>query len=328
MKNYEKRILVTGGSGFIGSAFLRLFVPRYPNWFFINLDALTYAGDNSKLETILGSDNYKFIHGDINNVHLVEQLFNQFEINYLINFAAESHVDNSIEQPLIFAETNIMGTLNLLNSAYKKWSVNNVVFKRFIQISTDEVYGSLNKNESSFIETSGIFPNSPYSATKASSELIARAFYVTYGFPVIITRSSNNYGPYQNTEKLIPKVITSFLRGLNAQLYGDGENIRDWLFVDDNCEAIMKILIEGEVGEVYNIGGDSEMTNNLLVQHISQYMGKTGKFVDYVGDRPGHDFRYSLNSDKLKNLKWSPRKSLEEGLIDTIEFYRKNFQDE
>lgn len=324
--SFDRVLLVTGGAGFIGSAFLRLNVPRHPNWLFVNLDALTYAGDLKKVESIAKSNNYRFFQGDICNRKLLESIFDEFEINVVINFAAESHVDNSIDESSAFIMTNIVGTHTLLDVTYKRWiNKSRDGFYRFIQISTDEVYGSLSKSQESSKELSGYFPNSPYSASKASADLLCRSYFKTFDFPVIITRSSNNYGPYQNIEKLIPKIISKSLNNEKIPIYGDGSNIREWIYVDDNCEAILNVINQGNVGEIYNIGGKVETTNIFLAKMILKNMGLSEDNLTFVEDRLGHDFRYSLNTEKLKQLGWEEKFDFELGLKFTIKHYQELF---
>jgi dTDP-glucose 4,6-dehydratase len=322
MKNYEKRILVTGGAGFIGSAFLRLFVPKHPNWLFINLDLLTYAGNLSKLDSIVDYENYKYYKGDICDSELLKEMFAEFEFNAVINFAAESHVDNSIKDSTKFLLTNVIGTHTLIETARKYWTDNLMLIdSRFIQVSTDEVYGSLDFNDNPSIEDDNYLPNSPYSASKASAELICRSYFKTFGFPVIITRSSNNYGPFQNHEKLIPKIITNAINGIEVPIYGDGKNIRDWIYVDDNCNAILLIMLNGIIGESYNIGGQNELSNNYIVDFILKILNRPLTLKIYVNDRLGHDFRYALNIKKISLLGWTPEVNFTLGMKRTVDHY-------
>lgn len=327
MRQYDNILLVTGGAGFIGSAFLRLFVVKYPSWLFINFDALTYAGDLEKLENVQNYENYKFFHGDICDREKVEKLFNKFKINIVLNFAAESHVDNSIKDSEKFVKTNILGTHVLLDVALNYWSRNGFMNNsKFIQISTDEVYGSLSINDHPSDEDDCLLPNSPYSSSKAASELICRSYYKTYNFPIIITRSSNNYGPYQNAEKLVPKIILSALNNIDIPIYGDGNNVRDWIYVEDNCYAILEVLQRGTIGEIYNIGGCNELTNNQIVDTILRRIDKSPELKVYVEDRQGHDFRYSLNSHKIRKLGWNKNTSFDLGIEKTImHFIRRKF---
>ncbi|WP_035571191.1 dTDP-glucose 4,6-dehydratase [Halonatronum saccharophilum] len=306
------QILVTGGAGFIGSNFINYLMDKHPDYKIINLDKLTYAGSLDNLKEVADNPNYHFIKGDIANKELIEDIFTNNQIDHLINFAAESHVDRSIENSAPFLHTNVLGPQVLLDVAKDKG------IKRYIQISTDEVYGSLGE-EGSFTEDSPLKPNNPYSATKASADLIVRAYNKTYGLPTIITRSSNNYGPKQYQEKLIPLFITKALRSEKLPLYGDGTNIRDWLYVQDNCRAIDLVLHQGRIGGIYNIGGDCEKTNLEVTELILDLVGKDKSLIEYIDDRPGHDYRYSLDSSKIKTeLGWEPRYDFTEGLKKTI----------
>ena len=324
MKQYDNVLLVTGGAGFIGSAFLRMLVPKYPNWYFINLDALTYAGDLKKVESVQDYENYVFVHGNICDRPLVESLFEKYKVNILVNFAAESHVDNSIRDAESFIETNIKGTYILLDVAKEKWGYNGTAKSdnnyQFLQISTDEVYGSLRLNDSPWTEESNLAPNSPYSASKASAELLARSYFRTFNLPTIITRSSNNFGPFQNTEKFIPTIIQSILSNQDIPLYGQGLNVRDWIYVDDNVSALETILNKGQSGETYNIGGDNEVSNLQLV-HLLLSITKSNSKIKRVQDRLGHDFRYSLNSYKLQSLGFINQNNFIYNLNQTIDFY-------
>lgn len=323
-------ILVTGGSGFIGSNFIR-------SWFndseekLINLDKLTYAGNNFNLFDV-NKNNYIFIKGDIANKDIVDDILLEHKPRIVINFAAESHVDNSIENPDDFIHTNIYGTYNLLRSSSK--FIKNISQEfRFIHISTDEVYGSLEANDSPFKETNRYMPNSPYSATKASSDHLVRSWYSTYKLPTIITNCSNNYGPFQFPEKLIPKTIINALRQEIIPIYGDGSQIRDWLYVDDHCEAIKSVIKNGEIGEVYNIGGNNEIKNIDVTMQICDLLdefkpspnGSYTRLIKHVTDRPGHDKRYSIDCSKIKKeLNWLPKESFDTGLIKTVHWYIKN----
>jgi dTDP-glucose 4,6-dehydratase len=326
---YKNRLLITGGAGFIGSAFLRKLVPEYPDWLFVNLDLLTYAGDLKKVESISNSLNYLFIHGDICDKKLVEEIFDKYKVNWVINFAAESHVDNSIVNSKSFIDTNILGTHTLLDVARLSWDLNFVSKPHnkylFIQISTDEIYGSLGSSDKSSVEEDSLLPNSPYSASKASSELLCRSYYKTYKLPIIISRSSNNYGPFQNKEKFIPTVINSLLSSKSIPVYGDGKNIREWIYVDDNIDAIVEILHNGVVGEIYNIGSGKEVTNLKMIDTISELIGISDANLNFVSDRLGHDYRYSLNIERIKSLGWSATTDLETGLKLTIKYYREHF---
>ncbi|GAB4372278.1 MAG: dTDP-glucose 4,6-dehydratase [Calditrichia bacterium] len=307
-------ILVTGGAGFIGSNFVRYMVNKYPDYLIIVLDALTYAGNRENLKDLEGKNNYLFYHGNICDKEVVDNFASNVDV--IINFAAETHVDRSILEAGSFINTDVQGTFTLLEAA-KKYQI-----ERFIQISTDEVYGSI--EEGSFLETSPLQPNSPYSASKAAGDLLVRAYFQTYRLPTIITRSSNNFGPYQYPEKLIPLFITNALDNLPLPLYGDGKNVRDWLYVLDNCEAIDLILHKGQVGEVYNIGGGNEMQNIEITEMILDLLGKPRSLIKPVPDRPGHDRRYSVNIDKIKKLGWKPRHNFQEALRETVEWYRNN----
>ena len=310
------RILVCGGAGFIGSCFIKHMLESYPNYKIINLDALTYAGNLDNLKDIQNNKNYDVFWGNICDRDTVDRLMSK--VNAVVNFAAESHVDRSIVNPNVFIETNIKGTLTLLDSARQHG------IRRFIQISTDEVYGSLNKDDY-FYETTPLAPNSPYAASKASADMLVRSFYKTYNFPGIITRSSNNYGPFQYPEKLIPYFITQLLKGEKVPVYGDGSNIRDWLFVYDHCRAIDIVLHKGKPGEVYNIGGHNEKTNLEMTKIILDSLGKDESCIEYVEDRPGHDKRYAICSDKIqKELGWKPEISFETGIALTIDWYLNN----
>lgn len=313
-----KRILVTGGAGFIGNCFVRHILNKYPDYKVINLDALTYAGNIENLDDVKDNPNYTFVHGDICDKNLVADLMP--EVDTIVNFAAESHVDRSITGPEIFIDTNVKGTLNLLQNA------KNAGIDRYLQVSTDEVYGSLGKT-GYFYETTPISPNSPYSASKASADMLVRAYHETYGMPTLNTRCSNNYGPYQYPEKLIPFFISLLLKGEKVPVYGDGMNVRDWLYVYDHCEAIDVVLHKGKVGEVYNIGGHNEKTNMEITHLILDSMGKDESSIKYVQDRLGHDRRYAISNDKITSeLGWKPSLTFEEGIKITIDWYL-NHQD-
>lgn len=310
------KLLVTGGAGFIGSCFIRYMLGKYPDYKIINLDALTYAGNLESLDDIKDNPNYRFVRGNICNFELVSMIMEN--VDAVINFAAESHVDRSITGPEIFAETNIKGTLNLLQCAKQS----NI--PRYIQISTDEVYGTLGET-GYFTEDTPLAPNSPYSASKASADLLVRSYFETYKMPVIITRCSNNYGPYQYPEKLIPFFISLLLRGEKVPVYGDGLNVRDWLYVYDHCSAIDAVLHNGRVGEVYNIGGNNEKSNLEITRLILKALDKGEDLIRFVDDRPGHDRRYAMCSDKIQNeLGWHPSVTFEEGLNNTIDWYLHN----
>ncbi len=310
------KLLVTGGAGFIGSCFIRHMINKYPDYKIVNLDALTYCGNLANLKDIENKPNYEFIKGNICDKKLVSEIMP--EIDWVVNFAAESHVDNSINNPGIFIETNVEGTVCLLEAS-KQSGVS-----KYLQVSTDEVYGSLGK-EGYFYETNPLAPNSPYSASKASADLLVRAYYETYKLPVLITRCSNNYGPYQYPEKLIPFFITKLLRGEKVPVYGDGLNVRDWLYVYDHCEAIDVVLHKGKVGEIYNIGGHNEKTNLEITKIILKEMGKDERFIEYVEDRLGHDRRYAIANDKIcAELGWAPSVSFDVGIKQTIHWYLNN----
>ena len=310
------KLLVTGGAGFIGSCFVRHILKKHPDYKIITLDALTYCGNIENLKDIESNPNYTFVHGNICDRKLVRELIPQ--VDCVVNFAAESHVDNSIKTPEIFIETNVQGTLNLLQ-ACKELGI-----ERFLQVSTDEVYGTLGK-DGYFYETTPLAPNSPYSASKASADLLVRAYHETFGLPVLNTRCSNNYGPYQYPEKLIPFFISKLLKGEKVPVYGDGLNVRDWLYVYDHCEAIDVVLHKGKIGEVYNIGGHNEKTNLEITHLILDAMGKDESSIEYVQDRLGHDRRYAISNDKVTaELGWKPSITFEEGIKLTIDWYLNN----
>ena len=309
-------ILVTGGAGFIGSCFVRHVLNKHSDYKIINLDALTYCGNLENLDDIKNNPNYTFVHGNICDRNLVRDLVSG--VDCVINFAAESHVDNSIKHPEIFIETNVQGTLNLLQAS------KDIGVERFLQVSTDEVYGTLGRT-GYFYETTPLAPNSPYSASKAGADLLVRAYYETYKMPVLNTRCSNNYGPYQYPEKLIPFFISKLLKGEKVPVYGDGLNVRDWLYVDDHCEAIDVVLHKGKIGEVYNIGGHNEKTNLEITHLILDAMGKDESFIEHVTDRLGHDRRYAISNDKITSeLGWKPSITFEEGIKLTIDWYLNN----
>ena len=309
-------ILVTGGAGFIGSNFVRYMVEKYSDYHIINLDALTYCGNLENLKDIEDKDNYTFVKGDIRDKAIVDELVEKSD--YVINFAAESHVDRSIADPEIFIKSNVLGTQVLLNAA-KEHGV-----EKYIQISTDEVYGTLGKT-GYFTEDTPLQPNSPYSASKAGGDLIARAYHETFGLPVNITRCSNNYGPYQFPEKLIPLMISNALEDKKLPVYGDGKNVRDWLHVHDHCSAIDLVLHEAKPGEVYNIGGNNEKQNIEIVKLILGELGKDESLIEFVTDRLGHDRRYAIDSTKIQEeLSWSPEYTFEVGIRKTIQWYLDN----
>lgn len=310
-------LLVTGGAGFIGSNFILYMMQQHPNYQIINMDALTYAGNLENLKSVQDQPNYSFVQADIADKPAVDAIFQQ-GIDVVVNFAAESHVDRSILEPEIFVNTNVMGTQVLLDAA-KKYGVT-----KFVQVSTDEVYGSLGET-GLFSETTPLAPNSPYSASKAGGDLLVRAYHETFGLPVNITRCSNNYGPYQFPEKLIPLIISRALNDESLPVYGDGLNIRDWLYVEDHCSAIDLVIHQGKLGEVYNIGGNNERTNVHIVKTILNELGKPESLITYVEDRPGHDRRYGIDPTKIMNeLGWKPKHNFETGIKETIQWYLSN----
>lgn len=326
-----KNILVTGGAGFIGSNFVRHMLATY-DYMIVNLDILTYAGNLENLTDIENHPNYTFVKADIRDREVLDQVFAEYEIDTVVNFAAESHVDRSIEAPELFLATNILGTQALLDTAKKHWKVNPEdkycsLFKedvKYLQVSTDEVYGTLGK-EGMFTETTPLAPNSPYSASKTGADLIVRAYHETFGMPVNITRCSNNYGPYQFPEKLIPLMINNCLNNKALPVYGDGMQIRDWLHVKDHCTGIDTVLHKGKNGEVYNIGGNNEKANIEIVKLIINNLGKSEQLIKYVQDRPGHDKRYAIDNSKItRELGWSPSYTFEQGIKETIEWYINN----
>ncbi|WP_040952378.1 dTDP-glucose 4,6-dehydratase [Gorillibacterium massiliense] len=311
------KLLITGGAGFIGSNFVHYMLNRYPNYKLINLDAVTYAGNLENLAAVENNINYTFVKGDIANRDLVNGLFEK-GIDAVIHFAAESHVDRSILEPDVFVRTNVLGTQVMLEAA-KKYGV-----QKFVHVSTDEVYGTLGET-GLFTEETPLAPNSPYSASKAGSDLLVRAYHETFGLSVNITRCSNNYGPYQFPEKLIPLIIANALADKPLPVYGDGLNIRDWLYVEDHCSAIDLVLHKGINGEVYNIGGNNERTNIRIVQTILRELGKPESLIQYVKDRPGHDRRYGINATKISTeLGWKPVHNFETGIHETICWYLDN----
>ncbi len=327
----KSNILITGGAGFIGSHVVRLFVNKYPKSNIYNLDLLTYAGNLENLKDIENKKNYHFIREDICNHKIIKQIFKKFQINKVIHLAAESHVDRSIKDPFSFANTNVMGTLSLLEAARELWR-KDFKNKLFYHISTDEVYGSLGKN-GFFTEKTKYDPHSPYSASKASSDHFVRAFADTYNFPTIISNCSNNYGPFQFPEKLIPLFINNIINNQLLPVYGDGKNVRDWLFVEDHAEAIDKILQKGKLGETYNVGGFNEWRNidliKLLIKITDRLLGRkkgdSNKLITYIKDRAGHDLRYAIDASKLKNeIGWEPSLQFQEGLEKTVKWYLKN----
>lgn len=337
-----KSILVTGGAGFIGSNFTTYYLEKHQDIHIVNLDKLTYAGDLKNISVIKNNSRHTFIKGDICDGKLVNDLFKEFHFNGIINFAAESHVDNSIEKPDEFIQTNIFGTFNLLNTAYTEWmtaphsikegSQNN----RFLHISTDEVYGSLGES-GLFKESTPYAPNSPYSASKASSDFLVRSYYHTYGLNVVTTNCSNNYGPNQHDEKLIPMIIRKAIRGESIPIYGDGLNIRDWLYVLDHCSGIVLAYDKGIAGETYNIGGNNEKTNLEIVNHICEYLDDAlplennrsyKEQITFVKDRPGHDYRYAIDASKIaENLGWKAKETFESGIKKTVNWYLDKYRE-
>lgn len=312
----REKVLVTGGAGFIGGNFVQYMVDRYPNYEIVNLDLLTYAGDLTKHKGIEAKENYRFVQMDIADQPAIQALFEAEQFKYVVHFAAESHVDRSITDPGIFVRTNVMGTQVLLEASKASG------ISKFLHVSTDEVYGELDFDPTVFFtEETPIQPNSPYSASKASSDLLVRAYHETYGFPMNITRCSNNYGPYHFPEKLIPLTISKVLNDQKVPVYGDGKNIRDWLHVWDHCAAIDLVLHEGVSGEVYNVGGHNERTNLEVVKTIIAALGKSEDLIEYVTDRLGHDKRYAIDPSKLEQLGWKPTYTFETGIAQTIEWY-------
>lgn len=347
-------ILVTGGAGFIGSHFIRYCLKNYDTISIINLDKLTYAGNLDNLKEINDYENYHFAQGDITNRKLVESLFEKYDIDKVINFAAESHVDRSIENPNLFFETNILGTQVLLDVSKKYWkkskqevrkkdmnqastsdseSLRSEVLNqeyhsgvKFLQVSTDEVYGDM-EGKSQSKEDDNLLPNSPYAASKPGADLLVKSYHKTYGLPVVITRCSNNYGPNQFPEKLIPLMTQFALEDKKLPIYGNGNQIRDWLYVEDHCDALYKVLFHGRNGEIYNISGDNEQTNLTIVQMILKSLGKSEDLIQHVTDRPGHDKRYAMDhSEMTSELEWVPKVEFEEGMRKTIEWYRSNLE--
>ena len=337
-----KRLLVTGGAGFIGSNFITYFLSKYPNVLVVNLDKLTYAGSMDNLSEVSSSDNFVHVTGDIRDESLVNALFEQYDFDAVVHFAAESHVDNSVTGPKAFVQTNVVGTFTLLQAALKHWMEGPYQVKsgkehcRFHHISTDEVYGALGES-GSFTEDTAYAPNSPYSATKASSDFLVRAYHHTYGLNVTTSNCSNNYGPRQHVEKLIPKTISCILNHHAIPVYGTGLNVRDWLFVEDHCSAIDTILREGKSGETYNVGTNNELDNITLIKAICALMDKKvpakdgqsyTSLITHVKDRPGHDFRYAVDASKLKeHTSWRPKYNFEEALDYTIDWYIKKLSD-
>ena len=334
-----KTILITGGAGFIGSNLVEHLIEQHPDYQYINLDLLTYAGNLNNLKTIEIHPNYTFIKGNICDRELVESLFKKYDIKGIINLAAESHVDNSISGPEIFIETNIKGTFTLIDVAYKYWMEKPFVYKKgyenskFLHVSTDEVYGSLG-DTGLFTEETAYAPNSPYSASKASSDMVVRSYHHTYGMHTVITNCSNNYGPKQHDEKLIPTVIRKALAGEKIPVYGDGKNVRDWLYVKDHCKGIDVAYEKGKSGEMYNIGGKNEQNNNYIVATICEILDeleplKNSSYkeqINYVEDRAGHDFRYAIDATKIKTqLDWKADENFDTGILKTVQWYLKKY---
>ena len=305
---------MTGGSGFIGSNFIRHMLDKYPDHKIINLDKLTYAGNPNNLKDVEDNPNYSFVRGDICDPYVVNEVMQQ--VDQVVHFAAESHVDRSIDDGSVFVRTNVLGTYTLLESALKH------DIKRFVHVSTDEVYGSI--NEGSFKETDMLVPSSPYSSSKAGSDLLAQSYYITHNLPVIITRCTNNFGPYQYPEKLIPLFVTNLQENKKVPVYGAGQNIRDWIYVLDHCKAVDFILHNGSDGEIYNIGGGAEKTNLEITEMIIENIGSDESMIEYVKDRLGHDLRYSLDCSKLKGLGWVPEYDFDEALEQTVRWYVEN----
>ena len=329
-----KNVIVTGGAGFIGSNFVRYILNRNNEVNVINVDKLTYAGNLENLKGLEENPRYIFKKVDICNKESIEKIIKKYEVDTIVNFAAESHVDRSIKDPTEFINTNIKGTQILLDAAKKAWTTGEDKYKegtKYVQVSTDEVYGSLKLQDECFKETTPINPHSPYSASKASADMLVKAYYDTYKFPTCITRCSNNYGPYQFPEKFIPLIINNCLKHKSIPIYGDGSNIRDWLFVEDHCRAIYRVIEEGRFGQVYNIGGHNERTNMQIVKTIIDYLNKnvdstiTEDLIEYVKDRKGHDKRYGINPEKIsKELDWLPEIKFEDGIVETIRWYLDN----
>lgn len=330
--NYKKRILVTGGAGFIGNHVVRHLVNKYSDYLIVNFDALTYAGNLENLKDVDNKENYVFVYGDITDFGKVQETFEKYQITDVIHLAAESHVDRSIKNPDVFVKTNVLGTLNLLNAAKANWLVfpNDLDSHRFHHVSTDEVYGSLDmKPENKFKETTPYQPHSPYSASKASSDHLVKSYHDTFGLDVTISNCSNNYGPNQFPEKLIPLVINKLTNGEKVPVYGTGENVRDWLYVEDHAKAIDLIFHTGRSGETYNVGGNCEMTNLEIIKTIHHLLSlrqmMPSDFIEFVADRAGHDMRYAIDTTKINTeLGWAPEETFETGMIKTILWYLNN----
>lgn len=311
-------LLVTGGAGFIGSNFIHYMLKKHPEDNIVNLDLLTYAGNIHNLDDIKDNPHYHFVKGNIINRELDTHLVHEFNIDHIVNFAAESHVDRSILHPEVFIESNVQGVLALLEVTKREG------VEKFQQVSTDEVYGTLGKT-GYFTEKSPLQPNSPYSASKASADLLVRSYFHTYGTNVNITRCSNNYGPYQFPEKLIPLMVSNAMEGKTLPIYGTGKNVRDWLYVEDHCQAIDLVLRNGKPGEVYNVGGHNERSNNEIVNLIVKHVGASKDLIKYVKDRPGHDLRYAIDPTKIETeLGWKPKYTFDKGIIKTIDWYENN----
>ncbi|MFC2149969.1 dTDP-glucose 4,6-dehydratase [Calditrichota bacterium] len=312
----SEKLFITGGAGFIGSNLVKLILRKRPDWQIINYDGLTYAGNLESLSDIEGNPNYSFIKGDITDLTAVRSAMS--DCTGVLHLAAESHVDRSILDPGPFLKTNVIGTQVVLETA----RMHNV--KRFVQVSTDEVYGSLMQNDPPFTESHGIDPSSPYSSSKAGADLLALAYFKTFDLPVIVTRCSNNYGPYQFPEKLLPLVIRNAMQDIPIPVYGDGQQVRDWIYVEDHCEALLKVYEQGKIGQVYNIGGNSEIANLELVKSVLSFLGKNEEMITFVKDRAGHDRRYAIDNSKIKSdLDWEPASHFKIALRDTVDWYQK-----
>lgn len=328
-----KTCLVTGGAGFIGSNFVHYMLDKHNDIKIINVDKLTYAGNLENLKSIENNQNYSFVHADICDKEAITNIFKENEIDYVVNFAAESHVDRSIKEPEIFVKSNIEGTVNLLNIAKQFWSIGDDEYKpgcKYLQVSTDEVYGSLGET-GYFTEKTPLDPHSPYSSSKASADMLVKAYFDTFKFPINITRCSNNYGPYQFPEKLIPLIMNNALNHKDLPVYGDGMQIRDWLYVEDHCKAIDMVLMNGKIGEVYNVGGHNERTNITIVKTIIEYLNQnvdseiSEALIKHVRDRKGHDRRYGIDPQKIKDdLGWYPETTFEVGIKKTLKWYLDN----